>query len=124
LPPRRSDLRVHDILDAIGKIQRYVAGLTFEQFSADQKTVDAVVRNLEVIGEAARHLLADEESILPPGVSWIEIAGMRNLLRSTSTLESTSPSFGKRQPTICRGCGYSSSPRPNKRVHVHAGGFL
>src|SRR6266487_4926763 len=51
LPPREWQLRVEDILDAIAKIDRYVEGLTFEQFQFDEKTLDAVVRNLEVIGE-------------------------------------------------------------------------
>jgi uncharacterized protein with HEPN domain len=72
-------LRVEDILEAVAKIERYVTGLSFEQFQADQKTVDAVVRNLEVIGEAVRHLSTDQES-LPAGVPWTDIAGMRNVL--------------------------------------------
>jgi uncharacterized protein with HEPN domain len=79
LPPREWRLRVEDILEAVAKIERYVTGLSFEQFQADQKTVDAVVRNLEVIGEAVRHLSTDQEG-LPAGVPWTDIAGMRNIL--------------------------------------------
>jgi uncharacterized protein with HEPN domain len=79
LPPRESRLRAEDILDAIARIQRYVEGLTFEQFLADQKTVDAVVRNLEIIGEAVRHLSAIQEG-LPGETPWVDIAGMRNIL--------------------------------------------
>jgi uncharacterized protein with HEPN domain len=79
LPPREWRLRIDDILDAIARIERYVEGLTFEQFQADQKTVDAVVRNLEIIGEAVRHLSADQER-LPGGPPWVDIAGMRNIL--------------------------------------------
>ena len=79
MPPREWRLRVEDILEAIARIERYVDGLTFEQFQADQKTVDAVVRNLEVIGEAVRHLSTDLES-LPGDVPWTDIAGMRNIL--------------------------------------------
>lgn len=79
MPPRESRLRVEDILDAIARIQRYVEGLTFEQFLADQKTVDAVVRNLEIIGEAVRHLSAIQEG-LPGETPWVDIAGMRNIL--------------------------------------------
>jgi uncharacterized protein with HEPN domain len=56
-----------------------VEGLTFEQFEADQKTVDAVIRNFEIIGEAVRHVVADQES-LPTGIPWADIAGMRNIL--------------------------------------------
>ena len=49
------DYRVYldDILDAIVKIRKYTVGLSKEEFRADERTVDAVVRNLEVIGEAA-----------------------------------------------------------------------
>lgn len=79
MPPREWRLRVEDILEAIARIERYVDGLTFEQFQADQKTVDAVVRNLEIIGEAVRHLSTDQEG-LPAGVPWVDIAGMRNIL--------------------------------------------
>jgi uncharacterized protein with HEPN domain len=79
LPPRDWRLRAEDILDAIARIQRYVEGLTFEQFQADQKTVDAVIRNFEVIGEAVRHVVADQNS-LPAGIPWADIAGMRNIL--------------------------------------------
>lgn len=50
MPPREWRLRVEDILEAIARIERYVTGLSFEGFQADQKTVDAVVRNLEIIG--------------------------------------------------------------------------
>jgi uncharacterized protein with HEPN domain len=79
LPPREWRLRVEDILDAIAKIDRYVEGLTFEQFQSDEKTLDAVVRNLEVIGEAVRHLAAATDE-LPESIPWADIAGMRNLL--------------------------------------------
>lgn len=79
MPHREWRLRVGDILDAIAKIERYVHGLTFDQFQSDEKTVDAVVRNLEVIGEAVRHLMAISDE-LPVVIPWADIAGMRNIL--------------------------------------------
>jgi len=79
LPPREWRLRVEDILDAIARIDRYITGLNSEQFKADQKTVDAVVRNLEIIGEAVRHLAAEDKN-LPAGIPWTDIGGMRNIL--------------------------------------------
>ena len=79
MPPREWRLRIDDILDAIARIERYVEGLTFEQFHADQKTVDAVVRNLEIIGEAVRHLSADRVGT-PGAIPWMDIAAMRNIL--------------------------------------------
>jgi uncharacterized protein with HEPN domain len=79
LPPRDWRLRVDDILDAIARIEQYVNGLNIEQFRADQKTIDAVVRNLEVIGEAVRHLSADQRG-LSVEIPWTDIAGMRSIL--------------------------------------------
>ena len=49
MPPREWRLRIEDMLDAIGAIEEFVAGMDFEAFRNDRKTVDAVVRNLEVI---------------------------------------------------------------------------
>ncbi|HUU11818.1 MAG TPA: HepT-like ribonuclease domain-containing protein [Phycisphaerae bacterium] len=51
--PRRPEVYLEDMLAAAQKVEQYVAGLTREQLAADSKTLDAVVRNLEVIGEAA-----------------------------------------------------------------------
>lgn len=52
--PRDWLQHVDDILEAIAKIRDYVAGTDYEAFSRDGKTQDAVIRNLEIIGEAAR----------------------------------------------------------------------
>jgi len=73
------DFAWKDILGAIANIENYVAGLDFDQFRADQKTVDAVVRNLEVIGEATRHLSTNQEAP-PVDIPWTDIAGMRTIL--------------------------------------------
>ena len=77
MPERDAGLLVADILAAIGKIDRYTLGITREAFLADEKTIDAVVRNLEIIGEAARRLPA-EFAAAHPDISWRQIAGLRN----------------------------------------------
>ncbi|MGB9300985.1 MAG: HepT-like ribonuclease domain-containing protein [Anaerolineae bacterium] len=51
--PRDPRLYLDDILEAIGQIQEYTASLDYGMFAQDRKTQDAVVRNLEIIGEAA-----------------------------------------------------------------------
>jgi uncharacterized protein with HEPN domain len=51
--------RVRDILDGIGAIEEYVRGMTYERFVQDRRTVDAVIRNLIIIGEAASNVPAD-----------------------------------------------------------------
>lgn len=56
-------LRVSDILESITKIQAYTKGMTLEQFQSDAKTVDAVIRNFEVIGEAAGYIPEDIQGV-------------------------------------------------------------
>ena len=56
---RPIDLLLDDIREAIDRIQQYTEGMSFESFSNDRKSVDAVVRNLEIIGEAANRLPDD-----------------------------------------------------------------
>ena len=49
-------LYIEDILESIEKIKRYTKGMRLEELSKDNKTIDAVVRNFEIIGEASRQL--------------------------------------------------------------------
>jgi uncharacterized protein with HEPN domain len=68
-----------DILDSIERIENYVLDLDYEDFSNDQKTVDAVIRNLEVIGEATKNI-SEEFRNKHPNLPWREMAGMRDKL--------------------------------------------
>lgn len=68
-----------DIRDCIGKILIYTDGFSFESFSRDDKTIDAVVRNIEIIGEASKHL-PKEIRMLDSEIQWKAIAGMRDKL--------------------------------------------
>ncbi len=77
--PRDYRVYLEDILQAIEKIGRYTAGLSAETLTRDDKTLDAVVRNLEVIGEAVKHL-PDEIRAAHPNVEWKRIAGLRDVL--------------------------------------------
>jgi uncharacterized protein with HEPN domain len=79
LRPRDWRLRVEDILDAADRIDQYVEGLDGVRFQADRKTVDAVVRNREIIGEAATHLARVQDE-LPPDIPWADVSGIRNVL--------------------------------------------
>ena len=77
---RRSDrLRLEGIYRAIERIEQYVAGLDFRGFLEDTKTQDAVIRNLEVIGEAVKHL-SDEIREAYPEIPWRVMAGLRDRL--------------------------------------------
>jgi len=77
--PRDYKVYLDDILEASGRIRDYTSGLTLEGFKNDTKTLDAVVRNLEVIGEAAKKVPDDVRSRYPD-VEWKKIAGLRDIL--------------------------------------------
>ena len=53
MPHRDWKFRIQDILDAVRAVQEYTQGMEFRTFVKDRKTVDAVVRNLIIIGEAS-----------------------------------------------------------------------
>lgn len=76
---RHERLRLLDILDAIDRIGSYIEGMSYEGFLADRKTQDAVTRNIEIIGEAARALSA-EFTDQHADISWSEIVAMRNII--------------------------------------------
>ena len=76
---RGYDVYLDDVLVAIEKIHRYVDGLSAEEFREDSKTVDAVVRNLEIIGEAVKQI-PDDIRQRRPEVDWRRIAGLRDIL--------------------------------------------
>lgn len=72
-------LYLKDILTASIAIQKFTAGMNFESFCNDDKTVSAVLKKLEIIGEAAKKIPADITSA-NPRVPWKEMAGMRDIL--------------------------------------------
>ena len=79
MPHREWRFRVRDILEAIAAVQGYTAGMDLDRFAADRKTVDAVLRNLIVIGEAATHL---PESVGEhhPQLPWADMRALRNFV--------------------------------------------
>ncbi|MFM2048657.1 MAG: hypothetical protein RI955_1205 [Bacteroidota bacterium] len=68
---------LNDIIEAIEKIYTYTEGMNYETFLADNKTVDAVIRNFEIIGEAATKL-PEEFKDTNQQINWHRIKGMRN----------------------------------------------
>ena len=77
--PRRWRFRLRHIIEAVERIQLYVAGISLEEFLTDSKSSDAVLRNLEVIGEAAR-LAPEEVTARYNKVPWAEMRAMRNIV--------------------------------------------
>ena len=77
---KRGDLQcVTDIAEAIKRVESHIRGFTYPKFLAHMKTQDAVVRNLEIIGEAAKNI-SSEFKRKHPNIEWKEIAGMRDKL--------------------------------------------
>ncbi len=71
--------RIEHILDAVNKIQRYTAGMSLETFSESDITVDAVIRNFQIIGEATRHI-PDDIQTDHTEIPWSFMQGMRHIL--------------------------------------------
>ena len=70
---------IQDILEAINDIENFIKGADFNGFVRDRKTINAVVRSLEVIGEAAKKIpkdIRDKHNEIP----WKKMAGMRDKL--------------------------------------------
>jgi uncharacterized protein with HEPN domain len=72
---REYRLYIDDILEAVEKIEKYVEGLSYDEFTEDAKTIDAVIRNFQIIGEATKRI-PDEVKVKYQDVPWKEMAGM------------------------------------------------
>ncbi|PWR71697.1 HepT-like ribonuclease domain-containing protein [Methanospirillum lacunae] len=77
--PRTGEMYINDILKAIEKIESYLSYDSYEDFLKDQKTQDAVLRNLEIIGEASRRIDPETQQKMPD-IDWSGMIGMRNFL--------------------------------------------
>jgi uncharacterized protein with HEPN domain len=70
---------LEDILECIERIEEYVAGLTEKEFEENSEKQDAVIRRIEIIGEAVKNI-SNETREKYPDVRWREIAGMRDVV--------------------------------------------
>jgi uncharacterized protein with HEPN domain len=69
----------HDIFECIEKIESYIAGYDFNAFRASDKTIDAIIRNLEIIGEAATHI-PEEIQVRHQSIPWKKMRAFRNIV--------------------------------------------
>ena len=79
MPYRSWKFRIDDIIEAIDKIERYTRGIDFDEWQQDEKTVDAVIRNIEVIGEASSHLPIEIQEQYKD-IPWSMMKGIRNVV--------------------------------------------
>ncbi len=77
--PRDYRVYLEDILEAARRIHGYTSAMGAKEFASDPKTFDAVVRNLEIIGEATKKIPETIRSQRPQ-VGWKRIAGLRDIL--------------------------------------------
>jgi uncharacterized protein with HEPN domain len=70
--------RIQDILDCISAIESYITSKTEEDFFIDRMLQDAVIRRLEIIGEAAKHI-PDDIRAQYPDIPWKKMAGLRDI---------------------------------------------
>ena len=73
------EVYLDDILEAIAKIEEYTKSLSYRDFSTNSLITDAVIRNLEIIGEAVKLLPAEIKKDYPE-IEWKKIAGLRDIL--------------------------------------------
>ena len=74
---REIQLLLEDILEAGNKILSFTEGMCYDDFISDDKTIDAVIRNFEIIGEAANRVPEDFKSSHPE-IEWRRMIGLRN----------------------------------------------
>ena len=79
MSPREWLFRLEDIVESSALIAEYVQGMSYANWVKDRKTIDAVVRNLQIIGEATNHVPEDVRSRYND-VPWAQLRGMRNIL--------------------------------------------
>ena len=77
--PSRDKGRLDHILQAIERIKRYTLGKTFEDFIANDMMYYAVVKNIEILGEAS-NMLTEEFRLNHPQTPWKQVSGMRNYI--------------------------------------------
>ena len=76
---RKPEVYLNDILRSINKVQNYSGDISFEEFKEKEMVQDAVLRNLEIIGEAVKNVSADIREDYP-AIEWRKIASLRDIL--------------------------------------------
>ncbi len=75
----RSELYLKDLIDSMDQVMAYVDGMTFNEFEKDKMRIDAVLRNIQIIGEAARNI-SQEIKEKYPDIPWRRMIGLRNIV--------------------------------------------
>lgn len=76
---RSLEVYLKDILNSINKVQKYSEGLSYEEFKEKEMVQDAIIRNLEIIGEVVKNIPLDIRKEYSD-IEWRKIAGLRDIL--------------------------------------------
>ncbi|MCC4768166.1 DUF86 domain-containing protein [Methanosarcina sp. DH1] len=79
MPEKISTFYFEDILKSIEKIRRYLGNASFDEFLENEMLIDSVIRNLEIIGEAASRV-PPETRVKYPEIEWKKVVSLRNIL--------------------------------------------
>jgi uncharacterized protein with HEPN domain len=79
MPKRDADLLLIDIINCCNNIYEYVGIYSYDEFINDKKTIDAVIRNFEIIGEASK-MISEEIKTNNPLIEWRMMSDFRNIL--------------------------------------------
>lgn len=79
MSPRNWKFRLEDIVESLELIAEYTSEMSQDLWRKDRKTIDAVIRNIEIIGEAASRVPEDIQELYP-NIPWYQMKGMRNIL--------------------------------------------
>ena len=110
---------LHDILDAVNDIESFISGQTYSEFVKDRKTLNAVIRSIEIIGEAAKNM-PDQIKRKHEELPWKQMAGMRDKLIhayfgvDTETLWKAA----KKKHTLAKSANSENAKRTRKRHNV------
>jgi uncharacterized protein with HEPN domain len=77
--PKNFLIYLEDIIEAINRIEKYVNNLSYISFSENNLVIDAVIRNLEIIGEASKNIPSEIKEKYP-NIEWKKIIGLRDIL--------------------------------------------
>jgi uncharacterized protein with HEPN domain len=76
---KSNDVLLNHILDSILDIEKYIKGISFDSFLTDTKTQDAIIRKLEIVGEASKNISEDLKN-KHSNIPWKQMAGIRDIL--------------------------------------------
>lgn len=106
-----------DILTAIKDVEEFTRGMNYDTFADDKKTINAVIRSLEILGEAAKRIPTTFRQ-KHPDIPWSKMAGMRDVLIHDYMDVDVRTVWKVAQERNERVCGEIPTPKPNEMTNL------